>query len=41
MNPKYYAGIPSDVPLTVGMGTALFLLLFGIFVMFRVVNFRV
>jgi len=41
MSPKYYSGIPSDIVLTVAMGTAFFMLLFGIFLMFRVVNFRV
>ena len=41
MSPKYYSGIPSDIVLTVAMGTSFLMLLFGIFLMFRVVNFRV
>lgn len=41
MSPAYYSGIPGDVVLTVAMGTALLALLFGIFLMYRVVNFRV
>lgn len=41
MSPKYYSGIPGDIVLTVAMGIAFLMLLFGIFLMFRVVNFRV
>ena len=41
MSPAYYGGIPGDIVLTIAMGTAFLMLLFGIFLMFRVVNFRV
>jgi tight adherence protein B len=41
MSPKYYSGIPGDIVLTVAMGVAWLMLLLGIFMLFRVVNFRV
>jgi tight adherence protein B len=41
MSPKYYSGVGSDIVLTIAMGTSFLMLLFGIFLMFRVVNFRV
>jgi len=41
MSPKYYSGIPGDIVLTVAMGTSWLMLLLGIFMLFRVVNFRV
>ena len=41
MSPKYYSGIPDDIVLTVAMGSAWLMLLLGIFMLFRVVNFRV
>ena len=41
MNPRYYGGMPEDLVLTAGMATALTMLVSGIVIMFRIVNFRV
>jgi tight adherence protein B len=41
LNRNYYSGIGSDLVLTVAMAVPFLMLLFGIFLMFRVVNFRV